>query len=170
MFTLHSGSSVMTRTAKCSVTLESAAAPLQLVEAAVPGGEAHHVYLHVAGDVRAPLLPSHGMNYGQKKKLPHNAYLAGQPVLTETNKSKVDLAKKQRNYMWIKKVEDGCVSYQHYYAAVGGEGGVMEKRHPAVRLWLGRDGNNVVLQAEPFYWRQEAVAAVDPVAAGGGGQ
>jgi hypothetical protein len=123
------------------------AAPLQLVEEAVPGLPADHVYLHVAGDRRARLIPSHGNTYGKEADLGHNAYLPGQPVRTETQHC--NLERCWYGYVWVKTVaEDDRVSYKHYYAATEG------RSHPATTLYMGRDGANVILQAEPHYWQR----------------
>lgn len=123
------------------------AAPLQLAEEAVPGLPAGHVYLHVAGDPRARLLPSHGNTYGKEAGLGHNAYLPGQPIRTETQHC--NLERCWYGYVWIKTTaEDGGVCYKHYYAATEG------RSHPATTLYMGRDGANIILQAEPHYWRQ----------------
>lgn len=144
------------------------AEPLQIVEIAV---EADRVYLSVGGDPDNLLYPSCGIRYGKQAGGDDNGYLVGQPVRTsESHKAKVrKSASSLHNCTWIRCVgADGGVSYQHYYAAVGG------RTHHAIDLWLGVDeAGNIVLQAAPFFWRQEngaevpadPVAVVDPLAA-----
>jgi hypothetical protein len=133
--------------------------PLQIVEIAV---EEDRVYLSVGGDPDHLLYPSYGIKYAERVGGAHNGYMAGQPVRTSgSHKAKVrKSASSLHNCTWIKHVgAGGGVSYQHYYAAVGG------RTHPAIDLWLGVDeAGNIVLQAAPFFWRRDVEVPADPVA------
>jgi hypothetical protein len=156
-FPLYTGQAAMTRLVASKnkvahgdtdITMtDIPAAPLQFVEAAVPGMPADHCYIHVADNANARLIPSYGNTYGKQAGLGTHAYQPGQPVRTETHQQ--TRATCWYGYVWIKTVAaDGSCCYQHSYAGTEG------RSHPATTLYMGCDGTNVVLQVAPHYWQK----------------